>query len=145
VIHRDVKPANILLDQQGQVGIVDFGIAKALAVKGGTISITGEIIGTPEYMSPEQAAGGGDLDARCDIYSLGVVGYEMLAGRVPFEEASVHDVLASVLHQQASDVRTFRPDAPRDFVAAVHRCLRKPPGERWPTAGEAAAAAAGSS
>ncbi|MGD2136342.1 MAG: serine/threonine-protein kinase [Gemmatimonadales bacterium] len=141
VAHRDVKPANILLDRQGTVGLVDFGIAKALAVKGGTISITGEVVGTPEYMSPEQAEGKGNVDSRCDIYGLGVVGYEMLVGDVPYRGETVHDTLALHLNAPVPDVRARRAEVPPAFAAAIARCLAKKPRERWETADEAAAAA----
>jgi serine/threonine-protein kinase len=143
VVHRDIKPANLLLNERGRVSIVDFGIAKALAVRGGTISLTGEIIGTPEYMSPEQALGGATLDARTDIYGLGVVGYEMLAGKVPFTSTTLHDVLARLVREAAPDVRVARPDVPEALALAVHRCMAKDPADRWPTAGDAAQAAAG--
>ncbi|NIM51197.1 MAG: protein kinase [Gemmatimonadales bacterium] len=141
VVHRDIKPGNIMLDRSGRALIVDFGIAKALAVKGGSISITGEVIGTAEYMSPEQARGQTDIDERCDIYSLGVVGFEMLTAEVPFVGDSVHDTLAK--HQSAPlpDVRDKRPDVPAAFAMALLQCMAKEPADRWPNPREAARAA----
>jgi len=143
VAHRDIKPANVLLDRSGKVGLVDFGIAKALAVKGGTISVTGEVVGTPEYMSPEQGDGKGRIDTRCDIYGLGILGFEMLTGEVPFCGDSVYETLA--LHRTAPipDVRHHRPEVPKAFAEAITRCLAKAPSDRWSSADEAAHAAAG--
>jgi serine/threonine protein kinase len=142
IVHRDVKPANILLDETGRVRLVDFGVAKALAVKGVTVSLTGELIGTPEYMSPEQARGTATIDHRCDIYSLGVVGFEMLSGRVPFTGDTIHAVLQLHIDAAAPHVAPLRPDAPPALGAAIATCLEKDPARRWQTA-EAAARAAG--
>lgn len=144
VVHRDVKPGNIMLDRKGRVAILDFGVAKAIAVRGGTISITGEVVGTAEYMSPEQAQGITDVDHRCDVYSLGVLGWEMLAGEVPFLGDTVHDTLAMHVKQPIPDVRGKRPDTPPGFASAVRRCMAKEPDRRWPDA-VAAARAAGAS
>jgi serine/threonine-protein kinase len=141
VVHRDVKPANIMLDRKGRVSILDFGVAKALTVRGGTISITGEVVGTAEYMSPEQAQGVTDVDHRCDIYSLGVLGWEMLTGEVPFLGDTVHDTLRMHVKHPIPDVRGKRPDTPPAFASTLRRCMAKEPDERWPDAGSAARAA----
>ncbi len=141
VVHRDVKPANVMLDRRGRVSILDFGVAKAIAVRGGTISITGEVVGTAEYMSPEQAQGITDVDHRCDIYSLGILAWEMLTGEVPFVGDTVHDTLAMHVKQPIPDVRGKRPDTPPPFAAALRRCMAKEPGQRWPDARAAARAA----
>lgn len=142
VVHRDIKPANIMLEQSGKVLIVDFGIAKALSADGGSLSISGAVIGSAEYMSPEQAGGSKDIDARTDIYSLGVVGFEMLTSETPFPGDSVQQVAAKRIADQAPDVRTRRKDVPEALARAIGRCLMREREARWQTAAEAARAAA---
>ncbi len=136
VIHRDIKPDNILLEgTRRRVMVTDFGIAKALSdVGSGTLTGTGVAIGTPAYMSPEQASGEREIDARSDIYSLGVVAYEMLTGEVPFKAPTVAGILLKQVTQPVPNVRDTRPDCPEDLVATVMRCLDKEPENRWPTA-----------
>ncbi|GBD32048.1 MAG: hypothetical protein KatS3mg081_2236 [Gemmatimonadales bacterium] len=136
VIHRDIKPDNILLEgTRRRVVVTDFGIAKALSEGGaGTLTGTGVVIGTPSYMSPEQAAGERDIDARSDIYSLGLVGYEMLAGEPPFQAATVPGILMKQISEPAPDIKKVRPDCPDDLAYAIMRCLEKKPEDRWPTA-----------
>ncbi|MEK6767507.1 MAG: serine/threonine-protein kinase, partial [Gemmatimonadota bacterium] len=93
VIHRDIKPDNVLLeDESGRPMLTDFGVAKARAT-GATLTEAGAVVGTPHYMSPEQASGARDLDGRSDLYSLGIMGYAMLSGRLPFEGDSFRDVI----------------------------------------------------
>jgi serine/threonine-protein kinase len=130
-----------MLDRKGRVAILDFGVAKAITVRGGTISVTGEVVGTAEYMSPEQAQGITEVDHRCDVYSLGVLGWEMLAGEVPFVGDTVHDTLAMHVKQPIPDVRGNRPDTPPAFASALRRCMAKEPDGRWPDAVAAARAA----
>ncbi len=144
IIHRDIKPANILIEEDGHVWIVDFGIAKALAVKGETISLTGEIVGSVEYMSPERAVGDPNVDHRADIYSLGVVGYEMLTGEKPFTAEAAHDVLVMQVEDPPPSVRDRRPEVSNVIDAALNQCLAKKPSKRWHSA-EAAARALGAS
>ncbi len=136
VVHRDIKPDNILLEgTRRRVMVTDFGIAKALVEGGGgTLTGTGVAIGTPAYMSPEQAAGERDIDARSDIYSLGVVGFEMLTGEVPFKAPTVAGILLKQYSEPVPDISTMRNDCPDEFASTVMRCLDKDPGERWPTA-----------
>ncbi|MBI3982807.1 MAG: protein kinase [Gemmatimonadetes bacterium] len=136
VIHRDVKPDNILLEgTRRRVVVTDFGIAKALSEGGaGTLTGTGVVIGTPTYMSPEQAAGEREIDARSDIYSLGLVAYEMLTGDPPFHAATVPGLLMKQISETAKDVQELRPECPEDLAATVMRCLEKNPEDRWPTA-----------
>lgn len=141
VLHRDVKPANIMLEHTGKVLLLDFGIAKALSADGASLTTSGLIIGSAEYMAPEQAAGSRDLDARSDVYGLGVVAWEMLAGRVPFAGDGVQQLVMKQAVESAPDVRTARPDVPETMAAAINRCLMRDPGARWPTA-EAASRAA---
>jgi tRNA A-37 threonylcarbamoyl transferase component Bud32 len=136
VIHRDIKPDNILLEgTRGRVMVTDFGIAKALSTgSGATLTGVGVAIGTPAFMSPEQAAGERDIDGRSDLYSLGVVAYQMLTGELPFSAPSVAGVLMKQITEPAPDLRRKRPDIPEDLALAVARCLEKDPSNRWPTA-----------
>src|SRR5881398_3424180 len=137
IIHRDVKPDNILLEgSRGRVVVTDFGIAKALSSSTGsaTLTATGVAIGTPHYMSPEQAAGDREIDGRSDIYSLGVVGYQTLAGELPFQAPTVPGILMKQITERAPLVTDKRPDVPEDLAACVMRSLEKEPDDRWPTA-----------
>jgi len=136
VIHRDIKPDNILLEgTRGRVMVTDFGIAKALsATSGATLTGIGVAIGTPAFMSPEQAAGERDIDGRSDLYSLGVVTYQMLTGALPFSAPSVAGILMKQITEPAPDLRVKRPDTPEDLALAVTRCLEKDPENRWATA-----------
>jgi hypothetical protein len=138
VVHRDVKPDNILLEQgSGRALVADFGIARL--VQTADMSGDAELVGTPEYMSPEQTRGE-PLDGRSDLYSLGVVGYYALSGRLPFTAPTV----AALLVQQVSKAPPplAVPGAPRSLLAAIDRCLAKDPGERPQTGEELAAALA---
>ena len=131
VIHRDIKPENILLTKDGNVLVADFGIARALA--GGEeqrLTETGLSLGTPAYMSPEQAAGG-SVDARSDIYSLGCVTYEMLAGEPPFSAASAQGVVARHLADPVPSLRTVRPSVPPAIETAIAKALAKVPADRF--------------
>jgi serine/threonine protein kinase len=135
VIHRDIKPDNILLEgTRGRVMVTDFGIAKALSSSGATLTGIGVAIGTPAFMSPEQAAGERDIDGRSDLYSLGIVTYQMLTGVLPFNAPSVAGILMKQITEAAPDLRRKRPDIPEDLALAVARCLEKDPQNRWPTA-----------
>src|SRR5204862_1452646 len=111
VIHRDIKPDNILLEgTRGRVMVTDFGIAKALsASSGATLTSAGMAIGTPAFMSPEQAAGEREIDGRSDVYSLGVVSYQMLTGELPFTAPTVAGILMKQITEPAPDLRTRRP------------------------------------
>ncbi len=135
VIHRDVKPDNILLEgTRGRVMVTDFGIAKALSAEGGTLTDTGIAIGTPAFMSPEQAAGERVIDGRSDLYSLGVVAYQMLTGQLPFQSPTVPGLLMQQIGTPATPVDRLRPETPRELALTVMRCLEKDPEDRWPTA-----------
>jgi serine/threonine-protein kinase len=138
VVHRDVKPDNILLERgSGRALVADFGIARL--VQGPGMSGEGELVGTPEYMSPEQASGSA-IDGRSDLYSLGVVGYYALSGRLPFTAPSVAGLLAQHVTKECPPLTVA--GAPRSLVAAVERCLAKDPAQR-PKTGEDLAAALG--
>ncbi len=136
VIHRDIKPDNILLDgTRGRVMVTDFGIAKAMSGgSGGTLTSAGVAIGTPQYMSPEQAAGEKDIDGRSDLYSLGIVTYQMLTGELPFTAPSVAGILMKQITDMPPSIAVKRPDCPEDLALAVMRCLEKDPENRWPSA-----------
>ena len=129
VVHRDVKPDNILLEgSDGRALVTDFGIAQVSREPGTTGA--GEVLGTAEFMSPEQASGD-EVDARSDIYSLGVVGFYALTGRFPFEGSNAMAVLAQHLTQQAPPVASVAPEVPAQLAQAIDRCLRKPPQDRF--------------
>jgi serine/threonine-protein kinase len=134
-IHRDVKSDNIMLEGElGRVLITDFGIAKALGGDTSTFTRSG-FVGTPHYVSPEQATGE-DIDHRSDIYSLGIVAFEMVTGRLPFEARSVQALIAKHLTEEAPPLRLLRPDCPERLSRVVGRCLAKDPGARWASLSE---------
>jgi serine/threonine-protein kinase len=137
IIHRDVKPSNMLVDtaEPGRIILTDFGIAKIYQQQGLTKS--GTTIGTPEYMAPEQAEGQ-EIDPRADIYSLGCVLYEALAGRPPFVGATPVSVLYQQVHARPSYIRGFNPDVPLDLSRIVDRMLAKRPNDRFATAAQVA-------
>src|SRR6058998_554055 len=136
IAHRDIKPDNIVLSPEGAV-LVDLGIARAIASSGpDRVTRSGFVVGTEEYMSPEQAAGAPDVDGRTDLYSLGVVMFESLAGRPPFSSASAAAVLDMQQHHPPPDLRGLRSDVPKPLAAAVARALAKAREERWQTAAE---------
>ncbi len=133
IIHRDIKPANLLLTS-GHAILADFGIAKALEEAGAGLTQTGFSLGTPHYMSPEQAMGEEPLDGRADLYSLGCVLFEMLAGRPPFRGGTAQAVLAQHAAVPVPELSQLRPGTPPDVAAAVSRALAKAPGERFASA-----------
>ena len=137
VVHRDVKPANILIDDDGWAVVTDFGIAKVADVEG--LTLTGVAVGTPTYMSPEQCVGD-EVSGASDQYSLGVVAYEMLTGRPPFKGASMMSVMYSHFHDTPTPIEELRPDCPEEMRNAVMRMLSKMPADRWVSLEEAALA-----
>ena len=140
VVHRDIKPANILMSR-GEPVVADFGIALAVSqAGGGRITETGLSLGTPHYMSPEQAAGERTLDKRSDVYALGCVTYEMLTGQPPFGGPSAQAVLGRILTGEADPVTEHRKAVPRHVEAAVHKSLERLPADRFDTAQAFAAA-----
>ena len=146
IIHRDIKPANILLSDRS-VLLTDFGIARAahaaLTPAGSlddALTQVGISLGTPAYMSPEQAAANPEIDQRADLYSLGVLGYEMLVGRPPFVRATPQEVLTAQLIEPPIPVGDLRADTPTGLAALVMRCLEKSPADRWQRAEEQLAA-----
>jgi serine/threonine-protein kinase len=144
VIHRDIKPENILISN-GHAVVADFGVARAIGLAGGaTLTGVGFPIGTAAYMSPEQATAASPVDGRSDVYSLGCVLYEMLAGRMAFTGPSLKSVLTQQLTTDPPLLHITRPDVPQDVVAVVRRCLMKQPEDRYQSAGELAEALRGS-
>ncbi|PYO80352.1 MAG: serine/threonine protein kinase [Gemmatimonadetes bacterium] len=140
VVHRDVKPENILLSG-GHALVADFGIARAISAAGGDqLTETGMLIGTPAYMSPEQATAQRAVDGRADIYALGCVLYEMLAGAPPFSGPSTQAVLARHALDPVPPLRTVRPELPQRLERTVLRALAKTPADRFSTAAELRAA-----
>ena len=134
VVHRDLKPDNILIDaQSGTPMLTDFGIAKATFVEA-QLTTAGQLIGTPHYMSPEQASGRADVGPRSDIYSLGVVGYELLSGRRPFDAGNPMDALTQRLTMNPKALRAVAPGVDPDLASTIDRCLERDPAARWPDA-----------
>ena len=131
VVHRDVKPDNIMLDRaSGRPLMTDFGIARA-AQGDSRLTVTGVAIGTPAYMSPEQALGERELDGRSDIYSLGVIGYQLLAGETPFKASNTPAMLVKHISETPRSLAMLRPDAPSGLTHAISKSLAKKPDDRW--------------
>jgi len=140
VVHRDIKPENILLTRDGSTLVADFGIARALGSEDGRLTETGLAVGTPAYMSPEQASGDKAVDARTDIYSLGGVLYEMLAGELPFTGPTMQAVIVKRLTEAVPSVRKARPAVPEAVAETLQRALAPLPADRFATAGDFARA-----
>jgi len=133
VVHRDLKPQNVMIDENGNVRILDFGIARSLETRGATTP--GMMIGTPEYMSPEQVEGV-DVDQRTDIYSLGLLMYEMLTGRPPFEGENSLNVIYKQRHEAPRDLRGMNPEVSASVSRVILKCLEKKKESRYQTAEE---------
>jgi eukaryotic-like serine/threonine-protein kinase len=132
LVHRDVKPQNVLIDSEGRAKVTDFGIARELEEDG--LTATGRVLGTTDYVSPEQAMGHG-IDARSDIYSLGVLLYEMLTGEVPFTAENLVGVAMKHVHEKMPDVQRRRPEVSSALAAVVERATEKKPEKRYPDMG----------
>ncbi|MDE3090863.1 MAG: serine/threonine protein kinase, partial [Chloroflexota bacterium] len=128
IVHRDVKPSNILLDPEGRAVLSDLGIARAL--EGTRLTHTGVMMGTPEYMSPEQAQGK-PVDGRADLYSLGVVLYEMLTGRIPFQGDTPLVMLYKQIHEIPPDPNKLNPKIPKSLASVLRKALAKDPEKRY--------------
>jgi serine/threonine-protein kinase len=141
VVHRDVKPENILLDREtGRAMLTDFGVVRALSSADAGLTGAGFVLGSPRYMSPEQASGEPTIDGRSDLYSLGLVAYEMLAGRPVIEAESAATILVKHLTEEPTPLRTLSTDLPDELDTVITQSLRKKPDERLPR-GRAMAAA----
>ena len=139
LIHRDVKPSNVLVCERGGVNdvvkLLDFGLVQHLGVSGdeSKLTVQGAILGSPPYMSPEQAMSKPNIDARTDIYSLGGLAYYLLSGQAPFVRESAMEHLVAHLHEPVVPLRSLRPDTPEDLEEAILHCLNKKPDDRYPT------------
>lgn len=135
VIHRDVKPSNLLLDRENRIWLTDFGLARRMDDV--TLSITGALLGTPRYMSPEQAAATRKrVDHRTDLFSLGATLYELLTGEPAFQGNTPHDVIQRILNTEPTPVRKLANSVPRDLETVVMKCLAKEPGQRYDAASD---------
>ncbi|MEO7998786.1 MAG: serine/threonine-protein kinase, partial [Gemmatimonadaceae bacterium] len=145
IVHRDVKPENVLLDQQsGRAMLTDFGVAVALAAAGDSrLTQAGFVLGSPRYMSPEQASGERDLDGRSDLYSLGLIGYEMLTGSPAIDAPTAASTLVKQLTERPDPVLQKAPNTPVEVGAAIDRVLLKNPADRFSRGAAFAAAIAG--
>lgn len=131
IVHRDIKPDNVMIEREtGRAMLTDFGIARQLATAA-TLTGTGMIVGSPHYMSPEQASGDRQVDGRSDLYSLGILGYRMLTGRLPFRGESVQELLMQQITAQPVSIAEQSPDVPPDIAETLMRCLAKDPSRRW--------------
>jgi serine/threonine-protein kinase len=139
VVHRDIKPANVMLTAQGRVKVTDFGISR---IDTSVLTGAGAVLGTPSYMSPEQCRGEA-VDARSDLFSAGVVLYELVTGRKPFTGASQHELWRKLLDEPPPDPAELRPDAPQFLLDVISRSLAKQPANRFASAQEMAAALRG--
>ncbi len=133
-MHRDLKPSNVLVDSRGTRLVTDFGLAKRLATGDGSFTETGQVLGTPKYMAPEQAAGRKDLTVAADVYSLGVILYERLTGQTPFTGDNALTLLRQARESEPPRPSSIRPGLDRDLETVVLKCLEKEPGRRYPSA-----------
>lgn len=135
IVHRDLKPENIYLENNGGVKLLDFGISKITGL--GRLTATGEVLGTPKYMAPEQLLGERDIDGRVDLYALGIITYEALTGKSPFHgTVSATELLVAILYHHVTALEELRPDLPKPIAPVVHRAMAQNRQERHATASE---------
>ena len=139
IVHRDVKPENIFIDDDGRALLADFGVARSMSAEAQQLTMHGVAIGTPTYMAPEQIDGG-ELDGRGDIYSLGLVAWEMLSGRRPWDGEALYSVLYHQKHGRLPAIQELRPDVPAHLVEAIEGAIEKERESRWQTTDELIAA-----
>ncbi|MEQ8766943.1 MAG: serine/threonine-protein kinase [Planctomycetota bacterium] len=137
VVHRDIKPSNILLEPDGTPKVTDFGLAKILDVQD-DVSMSGEVLGTPYYMSPEQASGEKQVDGRSDVYSLGVMLFEMVTGRPPFHEGSVQTILRTIQEREIPRLQSINPAVPVDLATIISKAARLEIDDRYASASDLA-------
>jgi serine/threonine-protein kinase len=136
IVHRDIKPDNVMLEGRHAV-VTDFGVAKAVTAAGGEkLTTVGVAVGTPTYMAPEQAMGQINVDHRSDLYAVGVLGYEMLTGKPPFDGPTAQAVLSAHVLEEPPHLKDLRPAVPPVLADALRRCLAKDPADRWQSAEE---------
>lgn len=135
IIHRDIKPANILVSNEGQVMLADFGVARHLFVEQTMYTMAGQSVGTPAYMSPEQARGQDNIDFRADVYSFGVLAYKLFTGRTPFHSSDQLQIMRKAVMEEATPVHEIDPEIPLHISQVIQKCLSKNPQERFESAG----------
>jgi serine/threonine protein kinase len=136
-MHRDLKPSNVLLDSQDEPHVTDFGLARPMDDES-SLTLTGQVLGTPGYIAPEQAKGGGSVGPAADVYGLGALLFHLLAGRAPSSRAGTAEILTQVLQQEPLSPRLLNPAVPVDLAAVCLKCLAKSPAHRYSSAGELA-------
>src|SRR6185436_20771377 len=144
LIHRDIKPSNVLVCQRGGVNdvakLLDFGLVQDIRPRqpgeADRLTMQGAVLGSPPFISPEQARGNQPVDERTDIYGLGGLAYFLVTGRPPFERDSALEMMAAHLHEKPTPPRELRPDVPRDLNDVILRCLAKKPAERYQSVAE---------
>jgi len=139
-LHRDVKPSNVLMMEDGRVLLADFGTAKQMTVEHTMMTAVGQRIGTPSFMAPEQISGDLVVDYRADVYSLGVVAYKLFTGRLPFVGSSQVELLHKIVYETPPSPETLNPDLPANVVQNLKRALAKDPAQRYESAGQFVAA-----